>query len=394
MSGLKIMVPIAYYKPGYKAGGSIRTVSNSIDRLGNDFRFLVVTEDRDLGDSEPYADIRFNRWENRELCKVFYISLGKLRKTSKLLNLLSQTEYDILYLNSVFQPVFSILPLLWMKLGLVPSKPVVLGPRGEFSNAALAVKFRKKSFFLRFAKIVRLYDRTIWQASSPAELSDMRRVLGEKAVIVLATDAPSAIADRLAVKPVKTAGVLNLVFLSRVSRIKNLHFALSVVGKLSRCEVRFDLYGPIEDAGYWKECEEAIANLPAFVKARYMGPIPGEKVGAILGQYDLFFLPSLGEGFGHAIFEALSAGCPVLTSDRTPWTDLESQGCGWAHPLGNEQAFVASLEQAAAMDGAASREQCEAALRYAAHYSGSLPWREQNIAMFLQAHSRHLKAER
>ena len=42
----------------------------------------------------------------------------------------------------------------------------------------------------------------------------------------------------------------------------------------------------------------------------------------------LFALLTLGENFGHAIGEALRAGCPVLISDQTPWTDVVATGAG------------------------------------------------------------------
>jgi glycosyltransferase involved in cell wall biosynthesis len=68
-----------------------------------------------------------------------------------------------------------------------------------------------------------------------------------------------------------------------------------------------------------------------------------------MADADLFFLPTLGENFGHAIFEALSSGVPVLISDRTPWQNLASQSAGWSFPLHEPQAFVASIETLAAM---------------------------------------------
>jgi glycosyltransferase involved in cell wall biosynthesis len=47
----------------------------------------------------------------------------------------------------------------------------------------------------------------------------------------------------------------------------------------------------------------------------------------------VFVLPSKGESFGHAIFEALSLGCPVLISNQTPWNNLLAQNAGIDLPL-------------------------------------------------------------
>jgi glycosyltransferase involved in cell wall biosynthesis len=66
---------------------------------------------------------------------------------------------------------------------------------------------------------------------------------------------------------------------------------------------------------------------------------------ATLRAYDLFFMPTRGENFGYALVEALIAGCPLLTSDQTPWTDLESKGVGWDLPLSSPAAFTSVLQR-------------------------------------------------
>jgi glycosyltransferase involved in cell wall biosynthesis len=62
-------------------------------------------------------------------------------------------------------------------------------------------------------------------------------------------------------------------------------------------------------------------------------------------------LPTLGENYSHVICEALSAGCPVLISDRTPWRNLQDKGVGWDIPLEEEERFRAVLQQCVDADG-------------------------------------------
>ena len=80
---------------------------------------------------------------------------------------------------------------------------------------------------------------------------------------------------------------------------------------------------------------------------------------ATLAGYDLFLLPTRGENFCHAVFDALEAGLPVLISDQTPWQDLA--GAGYALPLAEPAAFATAIEQFARL-GRAER----ALMRYAA----------------------------
>jgi len=70
-----------------------------------------------------------------------------------------------------------------------------------------------------------------------------------------------------------------------------------------------------------------------------------ESVGRIFAEHNLFLFPTLGENFGHVICEALSAGCPVLISDQTPWRNLQKEGVGWDIPLAETERFRAVLQQ-------------------------------------------------
>jgi glycosyltransferase involved in cell wall biosynthesis len=69
-----------------------------------------------------------------------------------------------------------------------------------------------------------------------------------------------------------------------------------------------------------------------------------------LAGYDLFLLPTRGENFGHAIFDALEVGLPVLISDQTPWRDLERIGAGWSLPLADPDRFAATIDRLAALE--------------------------------------------
>lgn len=50
---------------------------------------------------------------------------------------------------------------------------------------------------------------------------------------------------------------------------------------------------------------------------RFPGFVPDSDVPALYGAARLFAYPSLAEGFGLQILEAMACGCPVLTSDRS-----------------------------------------------------------------------------
>ena len=77
-------------------------------------------------------------------------------------------------------------------------------------------------------------------------------------------------------------------------------------------------------------------------------------------------LPSKSENFGHAIYEALSAGRPVITSHFTPWNDLQPAAAGINVSLDNSTELTAAINTFATMDAHALQLWHEGALAYAA----------------------------
>lgn len=377
---LQILTLLKYYAPGYKAGGPITTVKNSIDHLSGRCRFMVVASDRDLGDSEPYP-LPLNEWLPGK-AKVMYLSRVSLRH---FIRLLRDTEYDVLYLNSFFSFRFSILPMLWLSLDRSDGRCAVLAPRGEFSPGALSIKPFKKKLFLVLAKRFGIYKRVFWQASSREEEKDIIRVFGHRASIAVASDLPSAGGDApVSGRQNKRAGSLKIVFLSRISRMKNLHFALESL-LLVRGDVVFHIYGPIEDEPYWKECLERIGRLPTHIAVEYRGAVTPDDIRSRLSEYHLFYLPTLGEGFGHAIFEAMQAGCPLLISDRTPWNDIAAKGAGFVLPLEEAGAFTERIQTFVEMDAAALGTYSSAASAYSRSYMNDSSILQAHLAMFEEA---------
>ncbi len=63
-------------------------------------------------------------------------------------------------------------------------------------------------------------------------------------------------------------------------------------------------------------------------------------------EHDVFVFPSLFEGFGLVITEAMSQGTPVITTDRTAGPDLIEHGRnGWLIEAGSTPALQAAIEE-------------------------------------------------
>jgi glycosyltransferase involved in cell wall biosynthesis len=385
MSRPIILTFVEYYLPGFKSGGPIRSIANMVDALGDEFEFRIVTSDRDSLDVAPYYGITSDAWVGVRKAWVYYVSPER-RRLFAWARLIRETPHDVLYLNSLFNPVYTLLPLLARRLAGSQRKPVIVAPRGEFSTGAMGLKRWKKRPFLAFAQIVGLYRNILWHASTEDEAQLIRRQFGGAARIVTARDLPPMSGQQpTACEAIDASGRLRIVFLSRISRMKNLDYALRVLAK-TPVRIQFDIWGTLEDPAYWNKCQDQIRSLPENVVARYRGVADHYEVNKILAGYDLLFLPTRGENYGHVIAEAVSAGTPVLLSDQTPWRNLHNEGVGWDLPLENgEAAFLEAIEEALHKVGLERVAWRQRVLDFATERLHDPSLIEANRALFLQA---------
>lgn len=378
---IEVLVFIRHYLPGYKFGGPLRTLSNMADALAEkNVHFKIVTSDRDFWDKKPYSGVMINKWNSIGKAEVFYCS-RKQQSFCSFKKLIKETNYDILYLQSFFDPVFTLKVLLLRLFGLISEKPVLLAPRGELSAGALDIKNLKKRVFLNLSKI--LYKNVFFHASSVLEAEEIGKLFKKESIKVACNlpEIPDIKVKNLWKK--KKQGFLRIVFLSRIAPTKNLDYAFEVISMV-KYPVIFHIYGPVTDKNYWNICKEKIDNLPAFVSVEYSGTLNHEKVRETLAEYDLFFLPTKNENFGHAIFEALSSGLPVLISDNTMWKKLEESNAGWAVSLEDKRRFTSIIEKCFNMTDEEFHRMRQSAFEYAKDFVLNSGLIDKNLRIFTE----------
>lgn len=327
MSNRKVILCfIEFYSPGYKSGGPIRSIENFISLFSKEFDIKIVCRDRDLLDKSPYSNVKINLWNEVGGAQVFYASDNALSFMG-IIRLLRETQYDLLYLNSFFCYRFTILPLLARWFGFVKAKTCIIAPRGELSKGALQIKSIKKTAYLFFSRLFGLYKNLLWQVSSEMESKDVsqRRVAGAAKIMVAPDLLKMTVVDEFASHPASQSGGLRVIFISRISPIKNLDFLLITLSSI-HVNIKLDIYGPLEDEVYWEYCEELISDMPKNINVNFYGGVKHNEVQEIFLRYDLFAFPTKGENFGHVIFESLSAGTPVMVSDKTSWQSSLNNG--------------------------------------------------------------------
>jgi glycosyltransferase involved in cell wall biosynthesis len=347
VTGTSVLVTCSVFEPGFRGGGPIKSVAHIIDSTPDDVDVFLVTGDRDLGSAAPYPDLS-GRWVRRGRCNVFYLDRRNPLHWLRLLRRLRRKKFDLLYLNSLWSPTYSILPMVAVRLRLLAAERTLIAPRGEFSPGALSLKGRKKRLFLRAWQPMLQTATVAWHASTDREADEIRARVPAMAVEVNAdqTELP-----QVAMPPREgTVHELRLVFVGRIARKKNLDLVLRALALVTK-PVTLHVYGPIEDARYWRECDELIGALPGHIGVRYAGELLPPLVRRTFSRYDAFVFPTLGENFGHVIAESLSAACPVVCSDRTPWTPVLRTGGGIVLEDLTPRHLADEVERLAAADG-------------------------------------------
>lgn len=342
----KVLILNGQYIPGYKGGGPIRSCVNIVENLSEKFEFYVLTSDRDHKSNKPYENININEWNQIGNAKVFYMSpdMQTLKGFRKILN---EIEYDCIYLNGFFSPIFTIKPLILKRFKMIKNKNIILTPRGDFTGGCESKKFKKYTY-IYLSKFLGLYKDVLWHATSEIEERDIKIKFKRAKTYLISNLSTKYVKKEMIIN--KNKGDLKLVFISRIFPKKNLKFALEVLKEVREGNIIFDIYGPMEDKIYWSECEKVIKDMPSNITVSYKGELEHFKVGSIFREYHAFFFPTLGENYGHVIVESMLNNCMVILSKGvTPWDDY-SKECGLLADLNDLNGFVEICEKMVLMN--------------------------------------------
>jgi glycosyltransferase involved in cell wall biosynthesis len=220
---------------------------------------------------------------------------------------------------------------------------VLMSPHGMFSNYSFSAKGSRKRWALRLGLLSTLRRVDAFHATSEAEREEIRRLglLQPIHVIPNGVDLPTLSQSK---RDKRT-----LLFLSRIHPKKGLPLLLASWEEVApeRPDWHLVIAGPDED-GHKVELERIVAGrqLP---RVRFLGARYGADRDAEMRAASLFVLPSHDENFGLVVAEALANETPVVTTTRTPWSELETVGCGWSVPP-TIHTMTAALLKATALD--------------------------------------------
>jgi glycosyltransferase involved in cell wall biosynthesis len=248
------------------------------------------------------------------------------------------------------------------------------------NTSAVSRKKWKKKIFLSLFSFSKISKKIVFHATDKQEEVDIKKYFRSNAHVQLIGNIPNL--NQKWVARNKQRGQVNCVFISRIHPIKNLLYAINVVKSLAGCTVWFDVYGTVEDVKYFERCREEVSGANTHININFKGPVANSTIFSVLENYHVFFLPTQGENFGHVIFEALTSGCVLLISDRTPWKNIEEKNAGWALPLKNSSEFASKLKLLCGMNEQEFNEKSHAAFEYARDSHQSMNLKKKYADLF------------
>ena len=113
---------------------------------------------------------------------------------------------------------------------------------------------------------------------------------------------------------------LRIIYVGQVTYRKGIHHLLNVVSKFDSSEIDVYLAGGYEEEGSLYKRYKNVDNI------HFLGFVTRDELAREYQNADVFCFPTIGEGYGLVVLEALSCGVPVISSDLAGGNDAIVDG--------------------------------------------------------------------
>jgi glycosyltransferase involved in cell wall biosynthesis len=133
-----------------------------------------------------------------------------------------------------------------------------------------------------------------------------------------------------------------VLFVGGVNLRKGIPYLLQAFAEVRHPKKRLTIIG-----SPGPEIAGVVAKLPTD-DVRFLGSLPQSQLVQHMSRSHVLVLPSVEDGFGLVMPQAMACGCPILASTGTGATDLYTDGVeGFIVPIRNPEALQARLQQLA-----------------------------------------------
>lgn len=132
---------------------------------------------------------------------------------------------------------------------------------------------------------------------------------------------------------------LRIVYVGQVTYRKGIHHLLKVVSSFTKDTIEVFLAGEYEKKGKLFNTYKSYENI------HFLGFVTRDVLAEVYQKSDVFVFPTIGEGYGLVVLEALACGVPVITSDLAGGNDaIENGKNGFVFKAGNDNELRDKLE--------------------------------------------------
>jgi glycosyltransferase involved in cell wall biosynthesis len=333
---MKIGVNLLYIIPG-KIGGTETYIRNLLNELlivdqGNEYIIYLTDEAR-----ESFCDIN---------SKAAIVSVGNFK--NKVMRILwEQFVFPFVVKTNGVQVLFSpgyVIPLL------APCKHVVTIHDMLFRRYPQTIHIIKRLYWKMCIPLSIKYADVVITVSefSKREIEKYYPSFQNKIVVT-----PEAVDRKIFYKTVKADQnqllqsvpkkfMLCVATLNPHKNVEILLTAISVLNKKNQLKVNLVLIGNKERA--LSVINLMMENEGINDQIKMLGYVSTEELCSLYSAAQLFILPSLYEGFGLPILEAMSCGCPVISSNAASMMEVGGMAASYFDPV-NVNDLVEKIKQ-------------------------------------------------
>jgi glycosyltransferase involved in cell wall biosynthesis len=311
----------------------------------------------DLGHSQEVISLKFKENETNEVVEKL-----KLDSTSFKVWFTDSTAYSPFLRNYLIKRIseeknqvihyhnlWNYIPLVANAVSKKMSVPVIVSPRGNLYEWNLNKGFLKKKLYLNIFQNDFFNSANCIHVTSKEELHAVKKLGYKSPVGLIPNGVDQKEFENMKTKKehLKNLGLSDnykyILYMGRIEKKKGLNFLFEAFIDFGRSNPNWKIIvaGPAYDQAYYNECKNFIEDAGFGNSIIWLGMVTGDKRIDAYGGADLFVLPTHSENFGIVIAEALSAGLPVITTDGTPWMEIQNEFAGFIISLNKKNLLLA-----------------------------------------------------
>ncbi|MEK6409727.1 MAG: glycosyltransferase family 4 protein [Acidobacteriota bacterium] len=281
----------------------------------------------------------------------------------RLLLLLARRKYDVVIEDGWAHPTTLLFNVACWLIGRVRLVIIVHQVRWR------AVK-PPVGFIVRMVERVSLRSAQLIVTVSRFISSDVERLVGSGVPVVLAPPGSAPISAATRERGETGAIPLRLLFVGNCARLKGLDHLIGALALLRDIPLTLDLVGDVNvEPRYYKKLVKQVNALGVSERVIFHGAVAHEDLGHFYSRAGIFTFPSLYEGFGIVLAEAMHAGLAIVATRTGPANEIVREGAN---------ALIVPPADSAALAGAIRRLATNTVLREdfgrrSRELAGSLP---------------------